>query len=82
MIGKQLSHFRILDKLGEGGMGAIVLEAEDTEADVAAGEPQHVALKIFSPDRRMTYEMRRRFQRGESPEGTTSHLSRFVLPVA
>jgi len=66
MIGKSVSHYRIVAKLGEGGMG-IVYKAEDTKLR------RTVALKFLSPQALGTEEDRSRFLREAQAAAGLSH---------
>lgn len=66
MIGQTISHYRILEKLGEGGMG-IVYKAEDTKLR------RPVALKVLPRQAVITEEDKTRFAREAQAAASLSH---------
>jgi Tol biopolymer transport system component/predicted Ser/Thr protein kinase len=66
VIGKSLSHFRIIEKIGEGGMG-VVYRAEDEQLR------RPVALKVLPPELIGDEERRLRFLREARAAAAVSH---------
>jgi len=66
MIGKTISHYKIVDKLGEGGMGS-VWKAEDTTLN------RLVAIKVLSSHLAENEEARERFVREAQATSSLNH---------
>ncbi len=66
MIGTMISHYKILDKIGEGGMG-VVYRAHDTKLD------RTVALKFLPPHLTATAEDKQRFIREAKATAALNH---------
>src|SRR5687767_320019 len=66
MIGQTVSHYRILDKLGEGGMG-VVYVAEDTHLG------RQVAIKFLLSSTSDTHHFKARFLREARAVSQVSH---------
>jgi serine/threonine-protein kinase len=66
MIGKTLGHYRVLEKLGAGGMG-VVYKAQDLHLD------RFVALKVLPADKVADEERKRRFTQEAKAASALNH---------
>jgi TolB-like protein/tRNA A-37 threonylcarbamoyl transferase component Bud32/Flp pilus assembly protein TadD len=68
MIGKTISHYKIIEKLGKGGMG-VVYKAHDTKLD------RFVALKFMPPHLITSEDEKKRFIHEAKAASTLDHLN-------
>jgi serine/threonine protein kinase len=66
MVGTTISHYRVLEKIGEGGMGEVYL-AEDSRLD------RKVALKILPEHLSERADLRERFERDARAVSSLNH---------
>src|SRR5262245_11129757 len=66
MTGQTLSHYQVLEKLGEGGMG-VVYKARDTRLD------RFVAIKVLPADKVANANRRQRFVQEAKAASSLSH---------
>ncbi|PYU98165.1 MAG: serine/threonine protein kinase, partial [Acidobacteria bacterium] len=66
MTGQTLSHYQILEKLGEGGMG-VVYKARDNHLD------RLVAVKVLPADRVTDADRKRRFVQEAKAASALNH---------
>jgi serine/threonine-protein kinase len=72
MIGKTVSHYQILEQLGEGGMG-VVYKALDTKLD------RHVAIKFLPPQFQSDPDAKKRFVHEAKAASALDHSSIAII---